>query len=132
MPHETVRIILHGTERLSMPTAGHFSRFSLRPGVHEIGAEHWEALKSAQGPDAAELQAALAQGWIGIAGETRPPVLVTKQILVPANSEEGRAALAAKAEAEEPDETRVTIDVPDDEPEKPKKKARTKKAPREG
>ena len=87
---ETVMIVLHGQRPIHCPLAGRFAPFVFRPGVRVVGREHWELLCAANSADSAEFHAARASGLIGPVDDTPPPRLVTRQVLVPGNSEEAK------------------------------------------
>ena len=110
-----IMIVLYGSDSVLMPRVGSFGQFTLRPGVHSVDQGHWDLLVAAEGEAAAPLKFALEQGRIGPAETTKPPVLVTRQVLVPADSEEAQA---------------LEIEIPDGKlksKSKPKKKPAKKK-----
>lgn len=127
-----IDVIVFGDDAIRMPSAGRFAAFHLRPGVHTLHLNHWEAMCGSIGVDAEAFHAARASGLIGPRATMKPPVKVTRTVLVAADSEEGQAELARLAAASAPEETTVTIDIPDDEiPEDdtPKKKTPAKRKP---
>ena len=129
-PRETIAIVVYGREPIQMPAVGAFHAGPLRPGVHELYLDHWDGACASVAADSVAFHAARASGLIGPVKTTKPPVEVTRTVLVAADSEEGKAELARRAAAAVPETTTVTIEIPDDPADDPppKKAAKNKVA----
>jgi len=94
-----IRIANNGKESLLVPAAGRYGSFMLRPGIATIHDEHWTALQALvrKMPDAYSM--AVHSGALCEVPDAPPPRAEKADLFAPA--------------LDAPDETHVTLDIPE-------------------